>query len=107
MPTRKKSHKERLTTTETRLDVLEASMEELYHDQQRLVGVKSSQEEAESRIDKIEALVDRLSDDTKDSVQHLQEVVVELTSTVAMLTRALNTGGSNTRVAPPQNFRTP
>ena len=61
----------------------------------------------ESRIDKVEALVDRLSDDTKDSVQHLQEVVAELTSRVTMLTRALNVGGSNTRVAPPQNLRTP
>ncbi|RWW01594.1 hypothetical protein GW17_00035359 [Ensete ventricosum] len=29
-PTGKKSHKERLTTTKTRLDVLEASLEELY-----------------------------------------------------------------------------
>ena len=40
--TEKKSHKERLTMVETRLDVLEASMEELYHSQQRLVGVESS-----------------------------------------------------------------
>ncbi|CAL9149536.1 unnamed protein product [Musa hybrid cultivar] len=55
-PTWKKSHKERLTATETRLDVLEASLEELYHGQRRLLGVKSSQE-AESRIDKVEALV--------------------------------------------------
>ena len=83
------------------MDVLEASLEELYHGQRRLVGVESSQEEAESRIDKVEALVDRLSDDTKDSVQHLQEVMAELTSRVTMLTRALNAGGSNTRVAPP------
>ncbi|RRT53443.1 hypothetical protein B296_00022012 [Ensete ventricosum] len=29
-PTGRKSHKERLTTAETRLDVLEASLEELY-----------------------------------------------------------------------------
>ena len=82
-------------------------MEELYHGQQRLVGVESSQEEAESRIDKVEALVDRLSDDTKDSVQHLQDVVAELTAKVAMLTRTLNAGGGNTRVAPPQNLRAP
>ena len=68
---------------------------------------RNSQEEAESRIDKVEALVNRLSDDTKDSVQHLQEVVAELTSRVTMLTRALNAGGSNTRVAPPQNLRAP
>ena len=40
------------------MDVLEASLEELYHGQRRLVGVESSQEEAESRIDKVEALVD-------------------------------------------------
>ncbi|RWW02326.1 hypothetical protein GW17_00034597 [Ensete ventricosum] len=38
----KKSHKERLTTTETRLDVLEASLEELYQGQRRLLGVESS-----------------------------------------------------------------
>ncbi|THU47830.1 hypothetical protein C4D60_Mb09t19770 [Musa balbisiana] len=72
--TGKKSHKERLTTAKTHLDVLEASVEELYYGQQRLVGVESSQEEAESKIDKVEALVDRLLDVTKDSVQHLQEV---------------------------------
>ncbi|RRT67880.1 hypothetical protein B296_00013584 [Ensete ventricosum] len=39
---RKKSHKERLTTTKTRLDVLEASLEELYQGQRRLLGVESS-----------------------------------------------------------------
>ncbi|RRT44113.1 hypothetical protein B296_00013595 [Ensete ventricosum] len=32
-PTGKKSHKERLTTAETRLDVLKASLEELYQGQ--------------------------------------------------------------------------
>ncbi|RWV89360.1 hypothetical protein GW17_00048492 [Ensete ventricosum] len=32
-PTRKRSHKERLSTVETRLDVLEASLEELYQGQ--------------------------------------------------------------------------
>ncbi|RWV83471.1 hypothetical protein GW17_00054911, partial [Ensete ventricosum] len=37
-PTGKKSHKERLTTAETRLDVLEASLEELYQGQRRLLG---------------------------------------------------------------------
>ena len=47
-PTGKKSHKERLTTVETLLDVLEASLEELYQGQRRLLGVESSQEEAES-----------------------------------------------------------
>ncbi|RWW17825.1 hypothetical protein GW17_00018226, partial [Ensete ventricosum] len=57
-PTGKRSHKERLTTVETRLDVLEASLEELYQGQQRLLGVKSLQEEAESRIDRVESLVD-------------------------------------------------
>ena len=40
--TGKKSHKERLTMTETRLDVLEARVEELYLGQQRLVGIESS-----------------------------------------------------------------
>ena len=40
-------------------------------------------------------------------MQHLQEVVVELTLRVTMLTRALNAGGSNTRIAPPQNLRAP
>ncbi|RRT31144.1 hypothetical protein B296_00057897, partial [Ensete ventricosum] len=67
-PTGKKSHKERLTTVETRLDVLEASLEELYQGQRRLLGVESSQEEAESWIKKIESLIDQLVEDTKDSV---------------------------------------
>ncbi|CAL9085565.1 unnamed protein product, partial [Musa textilis] len=106
-PTRRKSHRERVTAVETRLDVLEVSLDELYQGQSRLLGVESSQEEAKSQIDKVEALVDRLTDDTKDSVQHLQDLVTELTSKVVMLTRALNAGGSNTRVAPTQSFRAP
>ncbi|RWW46649.1 hypothetical protein BHE74_00047406 [Ensete ventricosum] len=57
-PTGKKSHKERLTMTETRFDVLEASLEELYQGQRRLLGVESSQEEAESRIEKVESPID-------------------------------------------------
>ncbi|RRT62353.1 hypothetical protein B296_00021234 [Ensete ventricosum] len=57
-PTGKKSHKERLTMAETRLDVLEASFEELYQGQQRLIGVESSQEEAKSQIKRIESLVE-------------------------------------------------
>ncbi|RWW42785.1 hypothetical protein BHE74_00051630, partial [Ensete ventricosum] len=79
-PTGKRSHKERLTMMETRLDVLEASLEELYQGQGRILGVESSQEEAESRIDRVESLVDRLTEDTKDSVRHLHEVVAELTA---------------------------
>ncbi|CAL9127560.1 unnamed protein product, partial [Musa textilis] len=63
-PTGRKTHRERVTAVETRLDVLEASLDELYQGQSRLLGVESSQEEAESRIDKVEALVDRLTDDT-------------------------------------------
>ncbi|RWV95858.1 hypothetical protein GW17_00041473 [Ensete ventricosum] len=47
-PIGKKSHKERLIMAETRLDVLEARLEELYQGQQKLLGVKSSQEEAKS-----------------------------------------------------------
>ncbi|RRT54996.1 hypothetical protein B296_00025112 [Ensete ventricosum] len=47
-PTRKRSHKERLTMVETRLDVLEVSLEELYQGQQRFLGVESLQEEVES-----------------------------------------------------------
>ncbi|RZR87483.1 hypothetical protein BHM03_00014895 [Ensete ventricosum] len=49
--------------------------EEAQSGQGRLLGVESSQEEAESRIDRVESLVDRLTGDTKDSVQHLHEVV--------------------------------
>ncbi|RWW47607.1 hypothetical protein BHE74_00046387 [Ensete ventricosum] len=79
-PTGKRSHKERLTIAETRLDVLEASVEELYQGQRRLLGVESSQEEAEFQINRVESLVDRLTEDTKGSVQHLHEVVAELTS---------------------------
>ncbi|RZS18559.1 hypothetical protein BHM03_00050853 [Ensete ventricosum] len=66
VPTGKRSHKERLTMVETCLDVLEASLEELYQGQRRLIGVESSQEEAESRIDKVECRVNRLTKDTKD-----------------------------------------
>ncbi|RZR80290.1 hypothetical protein BHM03_00006285, partial [Ensete ventricosum] len=106
-PTGKRSHKERLSTMETRIDVLEASLEELYQGQGRLLGVESSQEEAESRIDKVESLVDRLTEDTKDFVRHLHEVVAELTAKVTLLTRTLNAGGNNTRTAPPQSFRAP
>ncbi|RWW58396.1 hypothetical protein BHE74_00034743 [Ensete ventricosum] len=67
-PTEKKNHKERLTTVETRLDVLEASLEELYQGQRRLLGVESSLEEAKSRIEKVESLIDQLTEDTKDSI---------------------------------------
>ncbi|RZS22963.1 hypothetical protein BHM03_00055801 [Ensete ventricosum] len=67
-PIGKKSHKERIITTETRLDILEASVEELYQGQERLLGVESSQEEAESRIEKVESLIDQLTEDTKESV---------------------------------------
>ncbi|RWW36776.1 hypothetical protein BHE74_00058167, partial [Ensete ventricosum] len=79
-PIGKRSHKERLSTVETDLDVLEASLEELYQGQGRLLRVESSQEEAKSRIDMVESLVDRLMEDTKDSVRHLHEVVAELTA---------------------------
>ncbi|RZS07477.1 hypothetical protein BHM03_00038308 [Ensete ventricosum] len=81
-PTGKRSHKERLSMVETRLDVLEVSLEELYQGQGRLLGVESSQEEAESPIDRVESLVNRLTEDTKDSVRHLHEVVAELTAKV-------------------------
>ncbi|RRT67698.1 hypothetical protein B296_00028817 [Ensete ventricosum] len=66
--TGKRSHKEKLSTVETRLDVLEASFEELYQGQGMILGVESSQKEVESRIDKVEFLVNRLTKDTKDSV---------------------------------------
>ncbi|RRT49362.1 hypothetical protein B296_00024923, partial [Ensete ventricosum] len=72
-PTGKKGHRERLTMVETRLDILEASVEELYQGQGRLLGVESSQEEVEARIEKVESLIDQLTEDTKDSVQHLHE----------------------------------
>ncbi|KAJ8493969.1 hypothetical protein OPV22_015690 [Ensete ventricosum] len=106
-PTGKKGHRERLTMAETRLDVLEASVEELYQGQGRLLGVESSQEEAEARTEKVESLIDQLTEDTKDFVRHLHEVVAELTAKVMVLTRTLDAGGSNTRVAPPQHFRAP
>ncbi|RWW26616.1 hypothetical protein GW17_00008988 [Ensete ventricosum] len=79
-PTGKKSHKERIITAETRIDVLEASVEELYQGHERLLGVESSQEEAKSQIEKVESLIDQLTKDTKDSVRHLHEVVAELTA---------------------------
>ncbi|RWW13722.1 hypothetical protein GW17_00022549 [Ensete ventricosum] len=41
-PTGKKSYKERLTMAETRHDVLEMSVEELYQGQRWLLGVESS-----------------------------------------------------------------
>ncbi|RRT73754.1 hypothetical protein B296_00007499 [Ensete ventricosum] len=77
-PIGKRSHKKRLTMVETLLDVLEATLEELYQGKRRLLGVESSQDEAESQIDRVESLIDRLTEDTKDSVRHLQEVVAEL-----------------------------
>ncbi|RRT34088.1 hypothetical protein B296_00058990 [Ensete ventricosum] len=61
VPTGKKGHRERLTMVETRLDVLEASVEELYQGQGRLLAVESSQEEAESQIEKVESLIDQLT----------------------------------------------
>ncbi|RRT63826.1 hypothetical protein B296_00014021 [Ensete ventricosum] len=68
-PIGKKSHKERLTMVETRLDVLEVSLEEeLYQGQRRLLGVESLQEEAESQIKKVESLIDQRIENTKDSV---------------------------------------
>ncbi|RRT45743.1 hypothetical protein B296_00028169 [Ensete ventricosum] len=81
-PIGKKGHKERLTMAKILLDVLEASVEELYQGQGRLLGVESSQEEAESRIEKVESLIDQLTEDTKDSVRHLHEVMAELTAKV-------------------------
>ncbi|RZR73595.1 hypothetical protein BHM03_00026161 [Ensete ventricosum] len=91
----------------TRLDILEASLEELYQEQQRLLGVESSQEEAESWIDRVESLVDRRTEDTKDLVRHLHEVVAKLIVNVTLLTRTLNARGNNTHVALPQSFRAP
>ncbi|RWW67811.1 hypothetical protein BHE74_00024712, partial [Ensete ventricosum] len=79
-PTGKKGHRERLTMAETRLDVLEASVEELYQGQGRLLGVESSQEEVETRIENVESLIDQLTEDTKDFVRHLHEVMAELTA---------------------------
>ncbi|RRT34556.1 hypothetical protein B296_00047575 [Ensete ventricosum] len=101
VPTGKKGHRERLTMVKTRLDVLEATVEELYQGQGRLLGVESLQEEAESQIEKVESLIDQLIEDTKDFVRHLHEVMVELTTKVMVLTRTLDAGGNNTRVAPP------
>ncbi|RZS19295.1 hypothetical protein BHM03_00051671 [Ensete ventricosum] len=66
-PTGKKGHRERLTMAETRLDVLEASVEELYQGQGRLLGVESSQEEAETRIKNVESLIDQLTETPKIS----------------------------------------
>ncbi|RWW17155.1 hypothetical protein GW17_00018946, partial [Ensete ventricosum] len=81
-PIGKKGHRERLTMAETRLDILEASVEELYQGQGRLLGVESSQEEAEARTEKVESLIDQLTEDTKDFVRYLYEVVAELTAKV-------------------------
>ncbi|RRT69399.1 hypothetical protein B296_00037432 [Ensete ventricosum] len=83
-PTRKMSHKERLTTVETRLDVLEVSLEKLYQGQRRLLGVENLQEEAESRIYMVESLVDRLIENTKDSVRYLHKVVAKLMTKIQM-----------------------
>ncbi|RRT66745.1 hypothetical protein B296_00007375 [Ensete ventricosum] len=106
-PTGKKGHRERLTMAETRLDILEASVEELYQGQGSLLGVESSQEEAKTQIENVESLIDQLTKDTKDSVRHLHEVVAELTAKVMVLIRTLDAGGNNTPAAPPQHFRPP
>ncbi|RZS18352.1 hypothetical protein BHM03_00050601 [Ensete ventricosum] len=82
VPNGKRSHKE--TTVETRLDVLEASLEELYQGQGRILGVESSLKEAKYQIDRVESLVDRLTEDSKDFVRHLHEVVTELMTKVTM-----------------------
>ncbi|RRT36847.1 hypothetical protein B296_00056177, partial [Ensete ventricosum] len=95
------SHKERLTTVKTHLDVLEVSLEELYQGQRKLLGVESSQEEAKSQIEKVESLVDRLTEDTEDFVRHLHEVVAELTAKVMVLTRTFDVGGNNTHAMSP------
>lgn len=63
------------------------------------------QEKAESFIDKVEPKVDRLTKDTKDSMQHLYKVVTELTSRISLLKGALNAGGSNNHIASLQNLR--
>ncbi|RWV95344.1 hypothetical protein GW17_00042035 [Ensete ventricosum] len=52
-----KGVRKRLTTMETRLDILEASLEELYQGQGRILGVESLQEEAESQIDRVVAIM--------------------------------------------------
>ncbi|RZS29402.1 hypothetical protein BHM03_00063133 [Ensete ventricosum] len=52
-----KGVRKRLTTVETRLDILEASLEELYQGQGRILGVESLQEEAESQIDRVVAIM--------------------------------------------------
>ncbi|RRT84571.1 hypothetical protein B296_00009863 [Ensete ventricosum] len=74
-PIGKRSHKERLTMVETRLVVLEASLEELYQGQRRLLGVESLQDEVKSRIDMVESRVDRLTEDIKDPIHHLHEFI--------------------------------
>ncbi|RZR78010.1 hypothetical protein BHM03_00003231 [Ensete ventricosum] len=79
-PTGKRDHKERLSTVETHLDVLEASFEEFYQGQGRLIRVENSQEDTESRIDRVESLIDQLTKDTKDFVRHLHGVVAKLTT---------------------------
>ncbi|RRT31922.1 hypothetical protein B296_00044458, partial [Ensete ventricosum] len=89
-PIGKKGHRERLTMAKTHLDVLEASVEELYQGQGRLLGVESSQEEAKSWIEKVESLIHQLTENTKDSVRHLHEVVAKLTAKVMVLTRTLD-----------------
>ncbi|RZS26907.1 hypothetical protein BHM03_00060327, partial [Ensete ventricosum] len=81
-PTGKKGYRERLTMVETRLDVLEASVKELYQGQGRLLGVESSQEEAEARTEKVESLIDQLTENIKDSVRHLHGVMAEHMATV-------------------------
>ncbi|RRT32651.1 hypothetical protein B296_00032135 [Ensete ventricosum] len=86
---------------ETQFDILEASLEELYQGQRRLLGVESSQEEAEFQIEKVESLIDQLIEDTKDSIRHLHEVMAELTVKVMVLTKTLDVGGNNTHAASP------
>ncbi|RRT67632.1 hypothetical protein B296_00004889 [Ensete ventricosum] len=80
-------------------------MKELYQGQGRILRVENSQEEVKSRIDRVESLVDRLTDDTKDFIRHLYEVVAELTAKVTLLATTLNAGGNNTHTIPPQSFR--
>ncbi|RWV78789.1 hypothetical protein BHE74_00014225 [Ensete ventricosum] len=61
----RRRHLERLTMAENHHDVLKAGLEELYQGQRRLLRVESLHEEAESRIEKVESLINRLIEDTK------------------------------------------
>lgn len=55
----------------------------------------------------MQSRVDQQMEDTKEPVQHLREVVADLTAWITMLKSDLYVGGDNTCITLPQNLMAP